>query len=94
MDHYNLHTQKIPSHDKFLVTSKRQLIDNEEEELKNSKLVKLEIPVEKVPRYEYYYETEGPIELSQLNVKSDWVYCIDLCNNLILGTCGCHFFFF
>ncbi len=35
---------------------------------KHSKMVKLEIPAEKPTKYEYSYETEGPIHLSQLNV--------------------------
>jgi len=32
-------------------------------------MLKLEIPTEKAPEFEFYYGTEGPIELSQLSVK-------------------------
>ena len=42
-------------------------MDGEDEE-KQSKLVRLEIPAQKSLQYEYLYETEGPIELSQLSV--------------------------
>lgn len=32
-------------------------------------MTKLEIPTEKAPEFEFFYGTEGPVELSQLTVK-------------------------
>lgn len=62
-----MHSQKIASHDKFLIVEKKQKSSEIEEE-KQSKMTKLEIPAEKAPEFEFNYGTEGPIELSQLTV--------------------------
>lgn len=73
-EHYKLHTQKIDSHDKFLIVHKEQRVEPDvlagEEGEKQSKMLKLEIATEKAPQFDYFYGVEGEnIEVSEQTVN-------------------------
>lgn len=70
-EHYKLHSQKLSSHDKFLIVHKKQREgETSEDNEKQSKMLKLEISAEKAPEFDYSYNVEGDMELSQVSVNS------------------------
>lgn len=72
-EHHNLHIKKYSTHSNFLIVhKKRKQILELDEEMKQAKQMKLEIPADKErnAEFEYFYEAEGnEFVLSDLTVK-------------------------
>ena len=72
-EHHNLHIKKYSTHSNFLIVHKKRKQNLEiDEEMKQAKQMKLEIPADKeiTAEFEYFYEVEGnEFVLSDLTVK-------------------------